>query len=42
MNSIAFLGVGTMGGGMAARLAGAGFPLAVWNRRRERADALAS
>jgi 3-hydroxyisobutyrate dehydrogenase len=42
MNSIAFLGVGTMGGGMAARLAGAGFPLAVWNRRRERADALAA
>jgi 3-hydroxyisobutyrate dehydrogenase len=42
MNSIAFLGLGTMGGGMAARLAGAGFPSAVWNRHRDRADALAA
>ena len=40
MNSIAFLGVGTMGGGMAGRLLGAGFTVTVWNRRRERADAL--
>ena len=30
--SIAFLGLGTMGGGMAARLAGAGFRVTVWNR----------
>src|SRR5688572_25297192 len=29
---IAFLGLGVMGGGMARRLADAGFPLAVWNR----------
>jgi len=40
MKSIAFLGLGTMGGGMAARLGGAGFPLTVWNRHRHRADAL--
>lgn len=42
MNSIAFLGLGTMGGGMAARLAGAGFPVAVWNRHRDRTNALAA
>jgi 3-hydroxyisobutyrate dehydrogenase len=40
MNSIAFLGVGTMGAGMAGRLLDAGFTVTVWNRRRERADAL--
>lgn len=40
MNSIAFLGLGTMGGGMAARLAGAGWPVTVWNRHRSRADAI--
>lgn len=40
MKTIAFLGVGTMGGGMAARLAGAGFNVIVWNRSRERAEAL--
>ena len=33
---VAFLGLGTMGGGMAARLADAGVPLTVWNRRRDR------
>jgi 3-hydroxyisobutyrate dehydrogenase len=38
--SIAFLGVGTMGGGMAARLISAGFPVTVWNRSRDRADGL--
>ena len=36
--SIAFLGLGNMGGGMAARLAGAGFPIAVWNRNPRVAD----
>src|SRR5262249_12110890 len=40
MKSLAFLGLGTMGGGMAARLAGAGVPLTVWNRHRDRTDAL--
>jgi 3-hydroxyisobutyrate dehydrogenase len=40
MNSIAFLGVGTMGGGMAARLVGAGFTVTVWNRHVWRAQAL--
>lgn len=40
MNSIAFLGVGTMGAGMAGRLLEAGFTVAVWNRHRDRTDAL--
>lgn len=37
---IAFLGVGLMGGPMAARLAQAGFPLRVWNRSFPKAEAL--
>lgn len=37
--SVAFLGLGRMGALMAGRVAGAGFPLAVWNRT-ERADAV--
>jgi 3-hydroxyisobutyrate dehydrogenase len=40
--SVAVLGTGIMGGGMAGRLAGAGFPLAVWNRSRAKAEALAA
>jgi 3-hydroxyisobutyrate dehydrogenase len=40
MQSVAFLGLGVMGSGMAARLAGAGFPLTVWNRSPDRADAV--
>jgi 3-hydroxyisobutyrate dehydrogenase len=40
MKSVAFLGLGTMGGGMAARLSKASFPLRAWNRNPERADAL--
>jgi len=40
MNSIAFLGVGTMGAGMAGRLLDAGFTVIVWNRHRDRANAL--
>jgi 3-hydroxyisobutyrate dehydrogenase len=38
---IAFLGLGIMGGGMARRLAGAGFPLTVYNRNPARAESLA-
>lgn len=38
---VAFLGLGLMGSGMAARLAKAGFPLAVYNRDGSKARALA-
>lgn len=38
---IAFLGLGIMGGGMAPRLARAGFPLTVYNRSPARAEPLA-
>jgi 3-hydroxyisobutyrate dehydrogenase len=34
---VAFLGLGIMGSGMAARLANAGFPLTVYNRNRKKA-----
>jgi 3-hydroxyisobutyrate dehydrogenase len=37
MDKIAFLGLGTMGAGMAGRVAASGFPLNVWNRSPERA-----
>jgi 3-hydroxyisobutyrate dehydrogenase-like beta-hydroxyacid dehydrogenase len=37
---IAILGTGKMGSAIAARLAGAGFSLTLWNRTRERAEAL--
>jgi 3-hydroxyisobutyrate dehydrogenase len=37
---VALIGLGLMGSGMARRLLGAGFPLAVWNRNPERAKAL--
>jgi 3-hydroxyisobutyrate dehydrogenase len=37
---VGFVGLGTMGHFMAANLARAGFPLTVWNRTAERADAL--
>ena len=40
--TIALLGLGIMGGGMARRLLGAGFPLTVYNRSRAKADALVS
>lgn len=36
MNSVAVLGLGLMGGGMAGRLLAGGTPLTVWNRTRER------
>lgn len=44
MNStrIAFLGLGIMGTGMARRLMGAGFSVAVYNRSRARAEPLAA
>src|SRR5262245_16659681 len=38
--NVAFLGLGTMGAGMAMRLIGAGFPVRAWNRSPERAEAL--
>jgi 3-hydroxyisobutyrate dehydrogenase-like beta-hydroxyacid dehydrogenase len=38
---IAFLGLGKMGSAMARRLLAAGHEVTVWNRTRERADALA-
>ena len=37
---VALYGLGLMGSGMARRLLGAGFPLAVYNRRAAKADAL--
>lgn len=36
--SVALLGLGTMGRGMAANLLKAGFPLTVWNRTRAKAE----
>ena len=39
---IALLGLGTMGSGMAANLLKAGFPLAVYNRTRSKAEPLAA
>ena len=42
MKTIAFLGLGTMGSGMARRLLGAGFALRVYNRSAARAAALGS
>jgi 3-hydroxyisobutyrate dehydrogenase len=40
MRSIAVLGLGTMGSGMARRLLGGGFAVTVYNRTASRADAL--
>src|SRR5688572_28687685 len=39
---IAFLGLGTMGSGMARRLLANGFPLTVFNRNREKSAPLAA
>ena len=39
---VALIGLGLMGSGMARRLLGAGFPLTVYNRNRERASPLAA
>jgi 3-hydroxyisobutyrate dehydrogenase len=38
--TIAFFGLGTMGGGMTRRLLGAGYALTVWNRNRAKAEPL--
>jgi len=40
--SVALLGLGTMGNGMAKNLLKAGFPLSVYNRTRSKAEAFAS
>ncbi len=40
--NITFLGLGIMGGGMANRLLGAGFPLTVYNRNPDKAKPLAA
>ena len=40
MGTVAFLGLGTMGSGMAGRLLDAGFSVKGWNRSAGRADAL--
>ena len=40
MERVSVLGLGTMGGAMAANIARAGFPLTVWNRTAERARPL--
>src|SRR3954469_11001236 len=39
--TVALLGTGTMGAGMARNIAAAGLPLRVWNRTREKAEPLA-
>jgi 3-hydroxyisobutyrate dehydrogenase len=39
--TVALLGTGTMGAGMARNIAGAGLPLRVWNRSSDKAEALA-
>ncbi len=39
--TVALLGTGTMGAGMAANIARAGLPLRVWNRSRDKAEPLA-
>src|SRR6476469_7335186 len=39
--TVALLGTGTMGAGMALNIAAAGLPLRVWNRTPERAEPLA-
>jgi 3-hydroxyisobutyrate dehydrogenase len=40
MMKVAFLGLGIMGAGMAARLISAGFEVAVWNRSADKAEPL--
>lgn len=42
MLNVAFLGLGSIGRPMAARIAAAGFPLTVWNRTAERATSFAA
>ncbi|MBS3783209.1 MAG: NAD(P)-dependent oxidoreductase, partial [Anaerolineae bacterium] len=40
MEQIAYLGLGTMGSGMAMNLVKAGYPVTVWNRTAEKCDPL--
>jgi 3-hydroxyisobutyrate dehydrogenase-like beta-hydroxyacid dehydrogenase len=42
MLRVGFIGLGIMGSRMAANIAGAGFELTVWNRKRARAEAFAA
>ena len=42
MRSVAFLGLGVMGRGMAARAVGLGGPTALWNRSQAKAEAVAA
>ena len=39
--TVALLGTGTMGAPMARNIAAAGIPIRVWNRSRDKAEALA-
>ena len=41
IKTISYLGLGTMGGGMAANLLKAGYQLAVWNRNAEKCESFA-
>lgn len=40
MGTVGFVGIGIMGGGMAANLVRAGFKVVVWNRTRSKAEAI--
>ena len=40
MERVGFIGLGTMGAAMAGNVAGAGYPLTIWNRTPGRADSL--
>lgn len=40
MGAVGFVGIGIMGGGMAANLVKAGFDVVVWNRTRSKAEAV--
>lgn len=40
MGTVGFVGIGIMGGGMAANLVRAGFDVVVWNRTRSKAEAV--
>lgn len=40
MGAVGFVGIGIMGGGMAANLVRAGFDVVVWNRTRSKAEAV--
>jgi 3-hydroxyisobutyrate dehydrogenase-like beta-hydroxyacid dehydrogenase len=42
MKRVGFIGIGLMGGQISRRILEAGYPLTVWNRRKEKADPLTS